>query len=260
MAKLSDLQNFYSRNKKRKSDNPHEGHRIRLKERFAKEGTLNSFELHNVLELLLFFGIPQKDTNPLAHELIRTFGGFDRVFKAPLRELASVKGMTKNAALLIKLVPEVYRRYLEECADFEDILNSPEKLKNYLLPKFAGVTEEIVYLLCMDGNCRLLKAEMVGKGSETASSVDVRKIVATALQCNATAIVLAHNHPDGSGNPSTKDKETTRRLAETLATLSIQFIDHMIIADDKATSMVELGYLSTGNVIEMPLEGFKSIK
>lgn len=260
MAKLSDLHNFYSKVKTGKKENPHAGHRIRLKERFAKEGNLNNFELHNILELLLFFGVPQKDTNPLAHELIRTFGGFDKVFKAPLRQLASVKGMTKNAAVLIKLIPEVYRRYLEESTDFEDVLNSPEKLKNYLLPKFTGVTEEIVYVLCMDKNCKLLKTEIAGSGNENASSVDVRKIVSAALQCNATAIVLAHNHPDGSANPSTKDKETTRRLAETLASLSIQLIDHLIIADDKATSMVELGYLSTGNVIEMPLDGFKAIK
>jgi len=153
MAKLSDLQNFYGKSKKDKKENPHAGHRIRLKERFVKEGTLRNFELHNVLELLLFFGVPQKDTNPLAHDLIRTFGSFENVFRAPLRQLASVKGMTRNAAVLIKLIPEVYRRYLEESTVLEDLLNSPEKLRGYLLPKFTGLTEETVYLLCMDSAC-----------------------------------------------------------------------------------------------------------
>ncbi len=260
MAKLSDLQNFYNKHKPGKKENPHAGHRNRLKERFVKEGNLSNFELHNILELLLFFGIPQKDTNPLAHELIRTFGGFDNVFEAPLRQLASVKGMTRNAAVLIKLIPEIYRRYLDEATVSEERLNSPEKLRNYLLPKFEGLSEEIVYLLCMDSTCKLLKVEIVGKGSEMASFIDIRKIVEITLQCNAKMIVLAHNHPDGTKSPSTRDKETTRRLEEILSALSIEFIDHFIIAGNEAVSMVELGFLAVRSVIDMPLDGFNFIK
>lgn len=260
MAKLSDLQNFYSKNKSNKKENPHAGHRMRLKERFVKEGNLDNFELHNILELLLFFGVPQKDTNPLAHELIRTFGGFDKVFKAPLRQLASVKGMTRNAAVLIKLIPEIYRKYLEESTEPEEFLNSTDKLKEYLLPKFAGLTKETVYLLCLDHKFKLLKEKAIGKGNESTSSVDMREIVETALQCNAKIVVLAHNHPDGSKMPSLSDKETTRRLDEILTSLRINLVDHFIIADNEAVSMVELGFLATNSIINMPIEGIQFIK
>ena len=145
--------------KNAKKENPHAGHRQRLKDRFVSEGGLEHFELHNVLEILLFFGIPQKDTNEIAHELIRTFGSFPQVFLADVEQLAAVKGMTRNAAILIKLVPEVYRRYMDESQEKEEILDTTDKIREYLIPKFTGRSEEIVYLLCMNNACKLLRAE-----------------------------------------------------------------------------------------------------
>lgn len=253
MAKISDIQNYYAKKKATKSKNPHAGHRIRLKERFVKEGGLDNFELHNVLELLLFFGVPQKDTNPLAHELISTFGGFKQVFKADVKQLANVKGMTMNAAVLIKLVTEVYRKYLNDIDDMEEILDTSDKIKKFLIPKFAGRSEEIVYLLCMDNSCKLLRVEIVAKGNKSAAHIDLRKIAETAFQCGAVSIILAHNHPHGDAKPSRRDEETTKKLQKILSHLGIEFLDHFVVSGDEAVSMMELGHLGLKSIIELPL-------
>lgn len=239
--------------KNAKKENPHAGHRQRLKDRFVSEGGLEHFELHNVLEILLFFGIPQKDTNEIAHELIRTFGSFPQVFLADVEQLAAVKGMTRNAAILIKLVPEVYRRYMDESQEKEEILDTTDKIREYLIPKFTGRSEEIVYLLCMNNACKLLRAEIISKGSKSMAHVDLRKLAEIVFQCGAVSIVLAHNHPHGVAKPSTRDIETTRKIQKVLSQLNIEFLDHFVVAGDTAVSMMEFGHLGIKNIVEMQL-------
>lgn len=239
--------------KNAKRENPHAGHRQRLKDRFIKEGGLEHFALHNVLEILLFFGIPQKDTNGIAHELIQTFGGFSQVFLADVEQLAAVKGMTRNAAILIKLVPEVYRKFLDASKEKEEILDTADKIKEYLIPKFTGRSEEIVYLLCMNNTCKLLRADMISKGNRSMAHVDLRKVLEIVLQCGAVSIVLAHNHPHGAARPSEQDIETTRRMQKVLSQLNIEFLDHFVVAGDEAVSMMEFGHLGIKNIVEMQL-------
>ncbi len=236
-----------------KRENPHAGHRQRLKDRFVKEGGLEHFELHNVLEILLFFGIPQRDTNDIAHELIRTFGSFPQVFLADVEQLAAVKGMTRNAAILIKLVPEVYRKFLDASKEKEEILDTADKIKEYLIPKFTGRSEEIVYLLCMNNTCKLLRADIISKGNRSMAHVDLRKVTEIVLQCGAVSIVLAHNHPHGVARPSEQDIVTTRRMQKVLSQLNIEFLDHFVVAGDKAISMMEFGHLGIKNIVEMQL-------
>lgn len=236
-----------------KKENPHAGHRQRLKDRFVREGGLEHFELHNVLEILLFFGIPQRDTNEIAHELIRTFGSFSQVFLADVEQLAAVKGMTRNAAILIKLVPEVYRKYMDESKEKEEILDTTDKIREYLIPKFMGRSDEVVYLLCMNNACKLLRADIIAKGSKSMAHVDLRKLTEVVLQCGAVSIVLAHNHPHGVARPSTQDIETTRRMQKVLSQLNIEFLDHFVVAGDTAVSMMECGHLGIKNIVEMQL-------
>ena len=236
-----------------KKENPHAGHRNRLKDRFVNEGGLEHFELHNVLEILLFFGIPQKDTNEIAHELIRTFGGFPQVFLADVEQLAAVKGMTRNAAILIKLVSEVYRRFIDENKEKEEVLDTADKIRKYLIPKFAGRSEETVYLLCMNNACKLLRADIISKGNKSMAHVDLRKVAEIAFQCGAVSVILAHNHPHGIAKPSWNDENTTRRMQKVLSQLNIEFLDHFIVSGETAVSMMELGYLGVKNVVEMQI-------
>lgn len=253
MVQIEDETEVATTKKGARKENPHAGHRQRLKERFVSEGGLEHFELHNVLEILLFFGIPQKDTNDIAHELIRTFGSFSQVFLADVEQLAAVKGMTRNAAILIKLVPEVYRKFMEESKEKEEILDTTDKIREYLLPKFMGRSEEIVYLLCMNNACKLLRTEIISKGSKSMAHVDLRKLTEIVLQCGAVSIILAHNHPHGVARPSRHDIDTTRRLQKVLSQLNIEFLDHFVVAGDTAVSMMEFGHLGIKNIVEMQL-------
>lgn len=216
----------------------HAGHRQRLKERFLKE-SLDNFEEHQVLELLLFYGIPQRDTNEIAHELIRKFGSLSKVLEATPEELSGVKYVGDNVTTLFRLITEVARYYQVNCAMREQILTSIDACGKYLVPFFHGRQNETVFLLCLDAKCKVLCCEKVGEGSVNSAGVPVRKIVEMALKANATSVILAHNHPSGLAIPSGEDIQTTRRVALALDAVEIGLVDHIIVADNDWVSLVQ---------------------
>ena len=216
----------------------HAGHRQRLKERFLKE-SLDNFEEHQVLELLLFYGIPQRDTNEIAHELIRKFGSLSKVLEATPEELAEVKYVGDNVTTLFRLITEVARYYQVNCAMREQILTSIDACGKYLVPFFHGRQIETVFLLCLDAKCKVLCCEKVGEGSVNSAGVPVRKIVEMALKANATSVILAHNHPSGLAIPSGEDIQTTRRVALALDAVEIGLVDHIIVADNDWVSLTQ---------------------
>ena len=218
----------------------HAGHRQRLKERFLKDG-LDNFEEHQVLELLLFYGIPQRDTNEIAHELIRKFGSLPKVLEATPEELSEVKYVGDNVTTLFRLITAVARYYQVSCAMREEILTSIEACGRYLVPFFYGRPNETVFLLCLDAKCKVLCCEKVGEGSVNSAGVPVRKIVETALKANATSAILAHNHPSGIAVPSGEDVQTTRRVAMALDAVEIGLVDHIIVADNDWVSLAQSG-------------------
>ena len=218
----------------------HEGHRQRLKARFLKDG-LDNFEEHQVLELLLFYGIPQRDTNEIAHELIKKFGSLSQVLDAPAEELSQVKYVGDNVTILFRLITEVARFYQVNCAMREQILPTIEDCGRYLVPYFYGRPYETVFLLCLDAKCKVLSCEKVGEGGVNSAGIPIRKIVEMALKANATSVILAHNHPSGLAMPSGEDILTTRRLAMAMEAVEIGLVDHIVVADNDWTSMVQSG-------------------
>ncbi len=218
----------------------HAGHRQRLKERFLKDG-LDHFEEHQVLELLLFYAIPQRDTNEIAHELIRKFGSLSKVLEATPEELAQVKYIGDNAATLFQLIIAVARYYQVSCAMQEQILPTIADCGRYLMPFFYQLTNETVFLLCLDAKCKVLACEKVGEGSVNSAGVPIRRVVEMALKANATSVILAHNHPSGLAIPSSEDIQTTKRLALALAAVEIGLVDHIVVADDEWTSLRQSG-------------------
>ena len=214
----------------------HAGHRQRLKERFLKEG-LDNFEEHQVLELLLFYGIPQRDTNEIAHELIHKFGSLSKVLEATPEELAEVKYVGDNVTTLFRLITEVARYYQVNCAMREEILPTIDACGRFLVPFFHGRQNETVFLLCLDAKCKVLSCEKVGEGGVNSAGIPVRKIVEMALKANATSVILAHNHPSGLAIPSGEDIQTTRRVALALDAVEIGLVDHIIVADSDWVSL-----------------------
>ena len=218
----------------------HSGHRQRLKDRFLREG-LDNFEEHQVLELLLFYGIPQRDTNPIAHDLMERFGSLSRVLEASPEELMEVNYVGDNVATLFKLVTALGRYYQVNCAMREKILTTIDECGKYLTPFFFGRQQETVFLLCLDAKCKVLCCEKVGQGGVNSAGVPIRQIVETALKANATSAILAHNHPSGLALPSREDVQTTRRVAAALDAVEIELTDHIIVADQDWVSLAQSG-------------------
>lgn len=219
----------------------HKGHRERLKARFLETG-LDSFTDVQALELLLFYAIPQKDTNPIAHALLDRFGSLSQVLDAPLEALKKVPGISDHSASLLRLVTELARFYQVDSAQRTEVLTSLDACGRYLVPRFFGRKVETVFLLCLDAKCKVLCCREIGEGSVNAASISVRKVVEAALSANATSVVLAHNHPSGVALPSTDDVQTTRRIAAALSAVEVKLIDHIVVAEGDFISMVQSGY------------------
>lgn len=219
----------------------HKGHRERLKQRFLEEG-LDNFTDVQVLELLLFYAIPQKDTNPIAHALLNHFGSLSQVLDADVAELKKVPGISGHSATLLALVTQLARFYQVDCAQRVEVLTSLDACGAYLVPRFFGRSNETVFLLCLDAKCKVICCKEVGEGSVNSASISIRKIVETALSCNATTVVLAHNHPSGVAVPSSEDVQTTRRVAAALSAVEVHLADHIVVAEGDYVSMVQSGY------------------
>lgn len=223
----------------------HDGHRERLKERFRSEG-LDGFTAVQVLELLLFYSVPRKDTNEIAHALLEKFGTLAQVLDANPADLEKVPGMGSSSALFLKLLSAAGRRYQISRTESATILRTLEQCGAYLQPRFFGRKHEAVFLLCLDAKCKVLACKQVGEGSVNSAGVPIRRIVETALSANATMVVLAHNHPSGLALPSADDIQTTKRLAVALDTVEITLIDHLVFSDDDYVSMAQSGYYKPG--------------
>ena len=221
----------------------HDGHRQRLKNRFLAEG-LDHFEEHQVLELLLYYVIPRKDTNPIAHALLERFGSLSQVLEAQPEDLSKVPGMGDSAATFLSLITSVGRYYLVNRTLQETILPSIEKCGQYLVPYFYGRRNETVFILCLDAKCKVLCCKEMGEGSVNSAGVPIRRIVETALGVNATSVILAHNHPSGFALPSGEDVQTTRRVALALDAVEIGLVDHIVVADDDFVSLAQSGLYS----------------
>lgn len=218
----------------------HDGHRQRLKQAFLA-ARRESFHDHQLLELLLFYAIPQKDTNPLAHELMNRFGSLHGVLDAPVEELCKVNGIGEHAAVLIKLIKTLGGRYQAGRASMSGIIRTTADACQALEGCFYGARNEMVYLLCMDGKYKLLGVRKVCEGSVHAAEVSTRLIVEAALSLNAAAVILAHNHVSGIAFPSAEDCVTTNYLYGVLKQLDIKLCDHIIFVDDDAVSLRDSG-------------------
>ena len=218
------------------ADSIHKGHRERMKGTFFETGAVG-FNRHQLIEMLLFFGIPQKDTNPLAHRLNSQYPSLADLFAAPAAELMNVEGMTRNAALLFRLCGELFDDCRREAFSREKILDSTEKMCAYVTPLFVGVPHERVVLVCLNHLGKVLGHGVISEGSVTAAEINLRNALQLALRYNATAVILAHNHPNGNALPSREDVDTTMAIAKGLAVADIRLIDHIVVADNDAVSM-----------------------
>lgn len=209
-----------------------DGHRERLRRRFSKEG-LDHFEPHEVLELLLFYAIPRANVNHIGHRLINRFGSLSGVFNAKYEELLTVEGIGEQAALLLKMVPSVCRRYLLSNIQDKGIvpLSNSALAHEYAAPHFIGRTVETLYVICLNNSGVPVECCYISEGTINATQVDMRKIVEAVVRNNAVAAILCHNHPDGLARPSPEDIAVTRKASEILESIGVVLLDHLILVD-----------------------------
>ncbi len=215
----------------------HKDHRRRVRSQFLSNG-IEAMPDHNVLEMLLFYSVPRRDTNELAHRLIDTFGSLRGVLDAPADKLLQVEGVTECTTAMLTLMPQLFRRYTDSGKKKVSFGNSGE-LQAYFVDKFVGCTAERLYMLCLDGAGRVNNCCVINEGSLTNVALDRRTVLDTAFRCAAQTVVFAHNHPDGVAAPSREDVIATQELISLFATVDINVEDHIIVSGDEAFSMAQ---------------------
>jgi len=220
----------------------HKGHRQRVKERYISEG-LDGFQDHEVLEFLLFYCIPMKDTNELAHKMILEFGTLAGLLEADPMQISKRCGVSENTAILVSSVTSLARRYDKDKRGSKPVLDSSSKAGEYAVSLFIGRAYEVLYVICLDSQSRLNHAKLVHEGTINEVTVYPRLVVETALQHKANSVILAHNHPGGTLHPSKADIEMTKRVMVALEAISISVMDHIIVAGNKYVSFAEKGLM-----------------
>ncbi len=207
----------------------HDGHRTRLKERFLKEG-LDSFNTHEVVELMLFYAIPQRDVNETAHLLVERFGSLSGILEADVEDIMAVEGVGAHAATMFKLICAVTRRYAMDRGTAELRYTSIGQIGKYLVGLYIGVTVERAYILLFDNSMKLLDVVNAGNGVVNSVNITPRFVIERALKRNAAVVVLAHNHPNGVATPSREDIALTMQLRQLLDVCGITLLDHFIVS------------------------------
>lgn len=214
----------------------HSGHRQRVKTEFLARG-VEGWSDHRILELLLFYAIPQGDVNELAHRLVDHFGSLAGVLDASAEELKKVPGVGEHTAVLLKLVPAIGGRYQEQRGAPGQLIHSPEEAAAVLSPYFFGAANEMVYILCLDGKGKVLGVRKVSEGSIYASDINIRRIAEAAMSLRSAGLYLAHNHISNLAFPSAADWQTTDVIRSALAGVGLELIDHLIFVDGDVLSL-----------------------
>jgi DNA repair protein RadC len=211
----------------------HDGHRERLRQRFSEHGP-DVFADHELLELLLTYAIPRRDTNETAHKLLQRFGSLAGVFAADAASLQTVDGVGPAAAQLLQLEAAIRRRIALSGVPHRNgkpLLNAPHRAARYAELLLSQETDERMYALCLNAQRALLCAVAVGSGSVSELTVYPRTIVELAILRHAHGIILAHNHPSGDPLPSQPDIETTEAIRAALQSVHVGLLDHIIVGD-----------------------------
>ena len=220
----------------------HAGHRQRMRERFLLHG-LEGFADHEVLELMLFYAIPQRNVNPLAHALIDRFGSLHGVLEAPVEELSKVEGMGAYASAFLSLFSQVARRVEWSRAGERERISNRGMAEQHCLRLLNGLREEHFYAVCLDGRMRLIKDVLIARGTLAEVQAYPRVVAEAVLRHNAHSVVLCHNHPGGSVVPSRQDVDMTRVLLQLLQSIDVYLADHVVVAQGRALSMVNAGLI-----------------
>jgi len=219
---------------------PHyHGHRGRLRDRFRQAGA-NALSDYELLELLLFRAIPQKDVKPLAKTLLAKFGSFVEVISAPEARLLEVKGVGEAVVTELKVVHAAANRMLLDKVKRQPVLSSGQSVLDYCRSSMAFADREQFRILFLDKRNHLIADEVQQTGTVDHTPVYPREVVKRALELSATAVILVHNHPSGDPAPSRADIEMTKSIVDVARPLGIAVHDHIIVGKEGHASLMGL--------------------
>jgi len=224
-------------------DKPHYfGHRKRIKDKFENFG-LTVFGEYEILELALTFSIARKDVKPIAKELVKKFGGLKQVIDAKKEELESVKGISSHTSSFLLFLKQFVSAYLALNVKNGKSISSVSDIVDYLKSALGGEKVEKLYAVFLDSGNKVIDFQEIEKGTVNKSIIIPRKITELALKCSASALILAHNHPGGTLKPSQQDIDSTKSVCNSLKTVDIALLDHIIISGNAYFSFKECGLL-----------------
>ena len=214
----------------------------RPREKLLRHGAvaLNDAEL---LAIFLRVGITGKSAVDLARDLLQHFGSLQALFQAKLDDFAHINGIGDAKYAQLQAVLEMSRRALCEELKARDTLSSPSAVRDFLKLRLRGLNHEEFHGLFLDNSHKLIAAETLFKGTLSETRVYPRELARRALELNAAALIVAHNHPSGHAEPSPADILLTSQLQHALALLDIKLLDHFIVAAHRVVSLAELGHL-----------------
>jgi DNA repair protein RadC len=211
----------------------HEGHRKRLRERFLKGGR-NALADYELLELLLTYVIPRRDTKPIAKALLRKHRSFNSVLNQPMDKVEEIQGIGPHASIFLAVIRACVERFLEEKVQRRKVISSSQEVMQFALAQLGGKQRECLMALYLSDGNRLLHHAIVTEGTVNRTAFYPREVVRQGLVYNATGVIIVHNHPEGEAVPSEQDLEMTRKLEEIAAPLGIKLHDHVIVTPTQA--------------------------
>ncbi len=212
----------------------------RPRERLVKHGA-HSLSDAELLAVFLRVGVSGKSAVDLGREMIAHFGSLNGLFSASLPEFSKLNGLGTAKYAQLQAVMELARRSLAEDLRAGETLSSPQAVKQYLQLLLARRPYESFAVLFLDVKNRLIAAEELFRGTLTHASVYPREVVKAALAHNAAAVILAHNHPSGTPEPSNADRTLTQALKQALALVDVRLLDHFVVAGTRIYSFAEHG-------------------
>ena len=220
----------------------HKEHRARVRKKFRDNG-FTGFAEHEILELLLYYCVPRKNTNDLAHKILDKYKTLANVFDAPVEELMKETGISEVTATLLSMIPKLSKIYERSKWSRDVCLESTEMTGEFAISMFKDSQNEEFALICLDANRCVHWSGIIIRGSIDRTEAYPRVVVDEVLKHKAIKVVFTHNHPNGTLAPSLADKTATDALVKILDGIGIEVLDHIIVSGARYFSMKEMGFI-----------------
>ncbi len=208
--------------------NDNNGHRERLRKKYLKSGS-HSLHDYEMIELLLTFIIPRKDTKQQAKDLLKKFENIHNIITADYNELIKINGLSERGAVLFPLIKDICTKVLSNSVENINLLNNSTKIADFAKLKMGGLKEEHFMVFFLNTKNHLIHHEIETKGTVNQAVIYPRNVMKKALQYNAVSIIIVHNHPTGMCEPSAQDTALTQSIKKAGETIGIQLLDHIIV-------------------------------